>query len=80
MGTFYISNQSDLPQKYTKLENVNNEIKLDSNDDIIEGISSPNDFNWYFLRLVNGVNHIVTNSEHEINIKITYREPRRIIV
>lgn len=80
MGTFYISNQSDLPQKYTKLENVNNEIKLDSNDDMIEGISSPNDFNWYFLRLVNGVNHIVTDSENDINIKIIYREPRRIIV
>lgn len=80
MGTFYISNKSDLPRKYTKLEHINGEIILSCDDDMIEGISSPNDFNWYFLRLVNGVNHIVTDSQNDINIKIIYREPRRIIV
>ncbi len=84
-GNFYISNNSDLSQnklngKATDLQNITKTIMMNSSTNTISGISSPNDFNWYFLRLVNGVNHIVTDSENNIDIKFTYREPRRIIV
>lgn len=88
-GSFYISNDSDLSQRYsntesddksTRLQNVTNTITMDSERDIITGISSPNDFSWYFLRLVNGVNNITTDSVNDIKLKIAYREPRRVIV
>lgn len=84
-GSFYISNNSDLSQnisnaKSTQLSNVTGTVSMDSDKDIITGISSPNDFSWYFLRLVNGVNEITTDSEGNIELKITYREPRRVIV
>lgn len=88
-GDFYISNNSDLSQKYsdiesddksTRLQNVTDKIIMDSDKDVITGISCSNDFNWYFLRLVNGVNNITTDSVNDIKIKFTYREPRKVIV
>ena len=84
-GNFYISNDNDLFQcksnyKSTELQNVNGLITMDSENELITGLSSPNDFNWYFLRLVNGSNIISTDSANDIKIKITYREPRRVIV
>lgn len=84
-GDFYISNDSDLEQninnlKPTELHNVNNIITMDSDNDIITGLSYPTDFNWHFLRLIKGVNNITTNSTNDLKIKIEYREPRRIIV
>ena len=84
-GDFYISNDSDLEQNYsnskeTVFKNINNTIIMDSDNDIITGISSPTSFNWYFIRLVDGVNTITTDSENDININFIYREPRRVIV
>lgn len=78
-GNFYIRNINDTSQNKTELCNVHNEIIMDSQNDIIKGIS-PNDFNWIFLRLVNGTNEIVTNSVNDIKVKILYREPRKVIV
>lgn len=85
-GKFYISNDSDLLQNKSngkatelQLQNTTQAITMNSDTNIITGISSANNFNWYFLRLVNGVNNITTNSNN-IQIKIIYREPRRIIV
>ena len=52
----------------------------DSDNDLIQGISSSSCFNWYFPRLVNGVNNITTNSTNDIKITFKYREPRRVIV
>lgn len=100
VGDFYLSNDSDLSQnqlngKETHLMNVKNITVMDSENDmigiwdsekeIITDFHSPNDFNWYFLRLVNGVNIITTNfqngiGENGIEIEIKYREPRRVIV
>jgi hypothetical protein len=79
--------------KDTEFTDVNGTIILDSENDIIgllenEGkdneqivnYSSPKNFNWYFLRLVNGVNNIATNSTSDVTLKIKYREPRRVII
>ncbi len=84
-GDFYISNDSDLSQnrlngEETRLYHVTEEIIMDSNNDIINGIKNTSDFNWYFLRLVNGVNNISTDSDSDIKINFIYREPRRVIV
>lgn len=81
---FYIYNANDLEQninndkacEFTNIDIAN--ITMDSDNDIIDGVA-PNQFNWYFLRLVNGKNTIVTNSESNINLKIEYREIRRVI-
>lgn len=80
MGDFYIKNNSDRLQKATELENVVNEIVIDSDTDMVYGIQKPNDFNWNFLRLVDGINTIITNSDSDIEIEIRYREPRRVII
>ena len=84
-GNFYISNDRDLSQNIdnegeSRFENIENEIIMDSDNDIISGLNSPNDFNWYFLRLVDGENIISTDSESDISLEIQYREPRRVIV
>ncbi len=84
-GDFYISNNSDLSQnisngKATSFKNVSEPIIINSDNDTITGIPSPNDFNWYFPRLVNGLNSITTDSEENIEITISYREPRRVII
>lgn len=84
-GNFYISNDSDILQnstvgKSTKFKNVSNEITIDSDTDIILGISNPNNFNWYFLRLVDGMNIITTDSNTNIEIEVQYREPRYVKV
>lgn len=81
-GTTIISNNSDVEQclangKETKIYCIEDLIILDSNTEIITGIRSPNDFNYYFPRLVNGENIITTNMEFDI--KIEYKVPRRVI-
>lgn len=80
-GNFYISNDSDILQNNTvgkamEFKNVSKEIVIDSDTDIILGLSNSNNFNWYFLRLVDGINIITTNSNTDIKIEIQYREPR----
>lgn len=84
-GDFYISNNSDLMQnirndKASEFANISGTITMDSENDVILGIPTPNDFNWYFMRLVDGTNEITTNSINGINVEIIYREARRIIV
>lgn len=84
-GTFFISNESDPRQnlstkKYSNFKNVENEIIMKSDCDIIMGINSPDDFSWYFIRLLDGINTIVTDSESDISMEIKYREIRRVIV
>lgn len=83
-GDFYISNDSDILQnksidQSTQLFNVSNIVVMDSDTDQITGVL-PQNFNWYFLRLVDGVNVITTDSENDISVEIVYREPRRVIV
>lgn len=84
-GNFYISNDSDLSQnaisdKAAEFKNISRKIVMDSDTDTISGLASPDDFNWYFLRLVDGTNIITTNSESDVEIEIQYREPRRVII
>lgn len=43
-------------------------------------LSNPNQFNWYFLRLVGGRNILSTNSESDVTIELQYREPRFVIL
>lgn len=84
-GDFYISNDSDKSQnvildKASEFTNVSTPIVMDSDNEIITGIASPDDFNWYFLRLVDGENILSTNSVYDVNIEFKYREARRVIV
>lgn len=84
-GNFYISNDNDKLQnkatnKATIFKDVTREITMNSDTDIISGLISPNNFNWYFLRLVDGVNNITTDSASDITLEIKYREPRRVII
>lgn len=56
-------------------------ITINSDSGIVDGLNSPNNFNWNFLKLRDGVNKITTNFEEGfIEIEIQYREPRNIIV
>lgn len=43
-------------------------------------LSNPNQFNWYFLRLVGGRNILSTNSKLDVTIELQYREPRFVIL
>jgi hypothetical protein len=84
-GDFYISNDSDSLQNIkndcaTEFKNATSVITMDSENDYINGIDSPNDFNWYFIRLVNGNNVITTDSTSDLQIDMIYREIRRVIV
>lgn len=84
-GDFYLCNESNPNQnttnaKETKFTNVNQTITMDSEYDIITGLNSPTDFNYYFLKLVDGENTLVTNSTEDITLKIQYREARRVMV
>lgn len=53
-------------------------INLDCDNEIITGLDNPNHFNWYFPRLIDGSNEIVTDSVNDIDIEITYREARMV--
>lgn len=84
-GNFILYNKNDNRQnninnKETVLKNINQKIIMDTEYGLINGILSPTDFNYYFLRLVDGVNTIVTDSQENISLKIQYREPRRVAV
>lgn len=83
-GDFFISNDSDILQnqetgKASEFKNVSDTIILDSDNDIVKGLE-PNDFNWYFLRLIDGKNVFSTDSANQIDIELTYREARRVII
>lgn len=84
-GNFYISNNSDKMQnislnKQSNFKNVSStkHIIMDSDCDTIHGIGDPQNFNWYFLRLVDGINEITTNSMIDVEIEFQYREPRYV--
>ena len=60
-------------------KNISKEITIDSENEIISGINFPDDFSWYFPRLVAGKNVIETDSQQDIKISISYREIKRVI-
>ena len=83
VGNFNLTNNYDKMQnvllgKASEFKNVNSQIIMDSDNDTISGLSDPNDFNWYFIRLVDGINEIATNSANDVEIEIQYRELRYI--
>lgn len=83
-GTFTITNESDpgrklKPAKFIDVD-VNKKIHMNSEYGIITGIPSPDNFNWNFLRLIDGKNIIKTNSDTDIYITFEYNEIRRVIV
>lgn len=75
-----INNINDISQDESIITNISNPITMDSKNDIITGLSSPNCFNYNFIRLINGTNVIETDCESDINVNISYREARRVIV
>lgn len=80
-GNFYFGNVSDREQGYSYFENISSTLTIDSENDIIDGISSPSDFNnWIFPRLVDGENILTTNSSNALLVELNYREVRRILV
>ena len=70
--------QNPILDKPLEFKNMSKEITMDSDTDLITGLSSPNDFNWRFMRLVDGANFISTTSASNIEFEIEYREPRLI--
>ena len=81
-GNFYIRNLSDPDVQNSKsdFQNIASDLDINSEDDIINGILSPTDFNWIFPRMVDGDNVFTTNSSNTLTIELTYREVRRILV
>lgn len=56
------------------------DVTMDSDSEIISGPLNPDNFNWHFLRLADGMNIISTNSKSDVKIEIQYREPRFVRV
>ena len=73
-------NADSILGKPIKIENMSQDITMDSDTGIIEGLASPNDFNWSFLRLADGMNVIMTDHGLDVEIEIQYREPRYVRV
>lgn len=84
IGDFSINNFSDdlleksVLNKPIIFKNIQGNLTVNSDTETIDGLSTPDDFNWSFLRLVDGVNIITTDSEIGFGIEIQYREPRFI--
>ena len=53
---------------------------MDTENRIIEGIDKPDDFNYRYIRLLNGTNTIITDSSLPIDVEMRYREIRRVYV
>lgn len=66
--------------KPIKIENMSQDVTMDSDMGIVEGLTKPNDFNWSFMKLVNGTNVIMTDHGRDIEIEFQYREPRYVRV
>lgn len=67
----------------TKFNNLsaNSTLTLDCDNQIITGLDDPSNFNWYFPRLVDGVNVFsIGNNEGTINTTIQYREARMVMI
>ena len=79
---FTIKNETESTTKGLKILNhtMGKKYYIDSENEIIDGISSPDDFNWHFIRLVDGENVISTDATFDINIEMTYRETRKVII
>lgn len=84
-GRFSIDNYKDMDLKYSILDKkielaITKEVIMDSENDVIIGLQNPDDFNYHFLKLIDGINIITTDSISNIELEIQYREPRRIII
>lgn len=86
IGDFSIANYGDLSltnpilEKSIQFKNIEGNIIIDSDIESIEGLKTPNDFNWIFMKLRDGMNIITTDSEIGFGIEIQYREIRYIKV
>lgn len=89
-GDFYICNENDSTTRHCEFKNMNasTSVMMDSENEIIPGIL-PDNFNWTFLRLVDGKNTIIvapiniengTPLDGDIELEIKYREIRRVVV
>lgn len=79
-GSFSWGNADSILDRPIKIENMSQNITMDSDLGVIEGLASPDDFNWSFLKLVNGMNVIMTDHGNDIEIELQYREPRYVRV
>lgn len=79
-GEFTFGVEEDTQQSLAHFTNITSDLILDSENDIINGIPSTKDFNWYFPRMIDGDNTFITSSTNELTVELTYREARRIMV
>ena len=84
-GNFAINNYRDKERQISILDkamdfkNVSLDITMDSDADIVTGLSNPSNFNWHFMRLIDGMNFICADStSNNIEIELEYREPRLV--
>ena len=83
-GEFYVSNDNDPNRNYEKgtaseFKNPSDTIYMNSEFGVIDGVE-PENFNWRFLRLVDGKNVFTTNSSSNVTLEIFYREVRRVAI
>ncbi|MDE6024222.1 MAG: hypothetical protein K2G45_02085 [Lachnospiraceae bacterium] len=82
-GDFTITN-SDISGNVickSSFKNITGTLEMDSQDDIITGLTSPDCFvNWNFLYLVDGMNELTCDCETNVELTVKYREIRRVIV
>lgn len=65
----------------SSFKNINGTLEMDSRNDIITGLPSPDCFvNWGFLYLADGMNELTCDCEADVELTIKYREIRRVIV
>ena len=79
-GITSFNNLEDTMMGETKIKFKGNEIIMDTENRIIEGIDKPDDFNYRYIRLLNGTNTIITDSSLPIDVEMRYREIRRVYV
>lgn len=87
LGDFYISNENDPERnitkgKMTKFVDIKStdKIYMNSEHGIVLGILTEKFVSWNFLRLLDGKNIIVTDSENNITLEFRYREVRRVVI
>lgn len=84
--SFYLENSNDIYRTGDTSSHFTNipeksTLVLDCDNQIITGLTSPDNFNWYFPRLVDRDNKfIVTTKKGEIEITMQYREARMVVI
>lgn len=76
IGDFELNNQNDT----MIFKDIKENLTINCDIETVEDLTKPDDFNWCFLKLTDGMNVITTKSDVGFGIEIFYREPRYVRV